>query len=138
LWGGREITAAGDGVENVVEGIGGIGAEFEDIYVDVEEEEGMRRECGLTVDGMSDATFIFPQSIVAAKLCAIVSLCRRLASHGGGWKKGAVGSSSSGYLPSFCILSTYYNVRGHVALFYILWGAGRWGVLTCHLLAQVA
>ena len=77
MWGGREITAAGDGVENVVEGIfggGGIGAEFEDIYVDVEEEGGMRGECGLTVDGMSDATFIFPQSIVAAKLCAIVSL----------------------------------------------------------------
>ena len=96
LWGGR---AAGDGVENVVKGIrggGGIGAEFEDIYVDVEEEEeGMRRECGLTVDGMSDATFIFPQSIVAAKLCAIVSLCRRLASHGGDGKKGAVGSSNS-------------------------------------------
>ena len=72
---GREITVVGGtgGVGekvDVIRGGGGIGAEFgeEDIYVDV----GMRRECGLTVDGMSDATFIFPQSI-AAKLCAIVS-----------------------------------------------------------------
>jgi len=101
-FGGREITdgGTGDGVENVVEGIrggGGMGAEFGDvdIYADVEEEEGgMRRECGLTVDGMSDATFIlFPQSILGAKLCAIVVACRRLVSHGGEGKR-AVGSSN--------------------------------------------
>jgi len=80
-------VAAGDTDEEqeVVMMGGGIGAEFGDvdIYGDVEEEEegGMRRECGLTVDGMSDATFnIFP-SMRKPSLC--VRCIRRLACHSG-------------------------------------------------------
>ena len=73
---GREMTVVAgetDGDrEVVIMGGGGIGAEFGevDIYGDVE-DAGMRRECGLTVDGNSDATFIIFPSMIKPSLCMV-------------------------------------------------------------------
>jgi len=72
-------------------GGGGIGAEVGevDIYGDVEEDEEMRRECGLTVDGMSDATLrIFPLSMREARVVFMCVWIGRLAGHSRGKERG--------------------------------------------------
>jgi hypothetical protein len=59
--------------EVLILGGAGIGAEFGevDIYGAVEEDGGMRRERGLTVDGKSDATFIIVPSMIKPSLCMV-------------------------------------------------------------------